>query len=234
MSVWASLRRLGERYARLSTNYPFPCSLLTAGSVLFTADVTCQTLSRGEGEAHDWRRTAALTIWGTWHYGIPQKFWYMQLERHFGTGQAVKKMFFDVYVNTPFHLVPSFYFGTGLIRGEKTVKEIAEQLQREWLEVNFKTALFWTPLVTLNFRYVPQHSQILTICCASFIHKTWLSWISNREALAAKRAAAAVESPSATAAQSLPKQAGCPEPNVLTRQGEERSVLVAPTVSALQ
>jgi len=33
----------------------------------------------------------------------------------------------------------------------------------------------------LNFRLVPQHSRILAVVAFSFFHKTWLSWLANRE-----------------------------------------------------
>mmetsp|Transcript_102232 Transcript_102232/g.318429 ORF Transcript_102232/g.318429 Transcript_102232/m.318429 type:complete len:257 (-) Transcript_102232:69-839(-) len=195
------LLRVGERYADLSTRFPFRCSVVTAGTVLFSADVTCQTLTRKEGESHDWKRTMALTTWGAWHYGFPQKFLYLQLDRILGSGRAVEKMLIDVYINAPFFLLPTFYFATGMIRGEKTVPEIWAQLQREWFEASCGTALFWTPLVLANFKYVPQHSRILTITSLSFVHKTWLSWVANRSALAEKRGAAA-----AAAAVDRPEQ----------------------------
>lgn len=64
------------------------------------ADITAQQLTAkfetGTLEErlrkHDYQRTLALVLWGTWHYGIPQKYWYMSLDRYFGNGNAMTKM----------------------------------------------------------------------------------------------------------------------------------------------
>jgi uncharacterized protein involved in cysteine biosynthesis len=37
----------------------------------------------------------------------------------------------------------------------------------------------------LNFLLVPQHSRVVFVAIFSFLHKTWLSWLSNRDACAA-------------------------------------------------
>lgn len=171
--------RVGLRYAKFSERRPYVCAFLTSGSVLCSADITGQTLTRHDGQQHDWKRTIALTAWGMWHYGFPQKFWYIQLQRVFGQRQALMT-FLDVYIWSPIHLIPSFYIGTGMIRG-KTFEQCIAQLKNEWFEASTGTALFWTPLVWTNFKFVPQHSQILIIVTCSFLHKTWLSYLSNRE-----------------------------------------------------
>mmetsp|Transcript_20195 Transcript_20195/g.51541 ORF Transcript_20195/g.51541 Transcript_20195/m.51541 type:complete len:249 (+) Transcript_20195:186-932(+) len=186
-AFFRNVKSLGRRYADFSDKRPFVCSILTAGTVLSTADIACQTLSLREGETHDWRRTVALTTWGTWHYGVPQKYFYLLLDRWLGPGNALLKMFLDVYVNCPLYLIPSFYFATGIMKGRQTLPEIGEQLRSEWREASLGTAIFWTPLVLANFHFVPQHSRILVVLVFSFFHKTWLSWVSNRKLVAAER-----------------------------------------------
>jgi hypothetical protein len=170
-------------------------------------------------------------MWGTWHYGIPQKYWYLSLDRYLGKGRAMQKMVLDVYINTPFHLIPSFYIFTGILKrhpymqvnpeerqyvggaqvGQEhcdyppmvptegaahlpgrravdpnaTVASIVSEefahLKSDWFEASFGSALFWTPLVYANFTFVPQHSRIMTVVTASFLHKTWLSWLAHRQ-----------------------------------------------------
>merc|ERR1719421_770945 len=104
-------------------------------------------------------------------------------DRVLGTGKtlrvAMSKMAVDVYIHSPFLLVPNFYLVTGLLKGQ-TLPEIGTQLRKEWKEASFGTILFWTPLCIMNFKWVPQHSRILTVACGSFVHKLWMSWLSNR------------------------------------------------------
>lgn len=182
-------RLLVERYAAFSTENPFICSILTAFVVLSSADITCQTLTRQDAP-HDWERTRALSAWGTWHYGIPQKALYLSLDRCFTPQQSVLKTFIDVWANTPFHLIPSFYFVTGTLRG-KELHEIYEQLKKEWLEAALGSVIYWSPIIWGMMAYVPQHSRILMIVVCSFFHKSWLSWVSNREAMRLQRAESA-------------------------------------------
>ena len=57
------------------------------------------------------------------------------------------------------------------------------ELKREWPEAAFGSAIFWTPVCLLNFLYVPQHSRTVVVALCSFVHKTWMSWLSNRAAV---------------------------------------------------
>ena len=93
---------------------------------------------------------------------------------------AALKVGLDVYVHSPLLLVPSFYMITGTVKGQSLWHSL-EQLRSEWLTASFGTAVFWTPLCFLNFRFVPQHSRILVVSIGSFMHKAWLSHLSNRE-----------------------------------------------------
>ena len=65
------------------------------------------------------------------------------------------------------------------IRG-RSLRQTVVQLRREWWTASFGSALFWTPLCLLNFLLVPQHSRVAFVAAFSFLHKTWLSWLSNR------------------------------------------------------
>lgn len=194
-------RRAADRYVAFSTEKPYVCSTITAGTLLFCADVTAQSLTAKTGDGIDWRRTGALAIWGMFYYGFPLKWIYFCYDRYLGTGRVLTKIFIDVYINAPIFMLPTFYFGTGLLKGRQSVSEIAQQFREEWFEASFGTALWWTPVQYVNFRYVPQHSRILAVVSASFVHKTWLSWLSNRKT-AQEEVAAAAASQAATSAPS--------------------------------
>ena len=178
-----SLQRVGHLYASLSDRHPHAVAAATACCIMGSADLTVQgTLQRDE-RGIDWQRTAGIVAFATWHYGVPAKGLYLWYDRVFGVAPslrtAITKMVFDVYIHAPFLLVPSFYAITGAIKGQSTEQMMA-QLRDEWLTASFGTALFWTPVCTINFRWVPQHSRILVVSVGSFLHKTWMSWLSNR------------------------------------------------------
>ena len=182
LAVLRTLGDAGRSYARFSTAHPHAAAAATAGSIICAADLTCQTMIDKKSEL-DVRRTAALTIFGAWHYGVPAKALYLLYDRVIGTdpsfATALKKMILDVYVHTPFLLIPSFYLITCVVRG-RTPQQALHQLRAEWAVASFGSALFWTPLCLCNFLFVPQHSRIVFVSVFSFVHKTWLSWLSNR------------------------------------------------------
>lgn len=177
--------RFGSSYASFSTRRPHITAASTAAGIIGAADLTCQAcLQRDDEHGIDWQRTLGLTVFACWHYGVPAKGLYLWYDRFFGVAPtlstAAKKMCFDVYVHSPLLLVPSFYMITGAVKGEST-SQISAQLRDEWFTASFGTAIFWTPLCLLNFHFVPQHSRILVVSVGSYLHKTWLSWLSNRQ-----------------------------------------------------
>ncbi|OQR87317.1 hypothetical protein ACHHYP_09119 [Achlya hypogyna] len=170
-------------YKAVSTKYPRVVAGVTASAVLTTADVTCQKILQVDGDGLDVSRTAGLALFGLVYYGGPCKSLYLYFDKVMGTTPTPRTVFLqtfiDCYVHTPLLLIPSFYFITNAVKG-KSVEETAIQLKREWHTASFGSVLFWTPAQIVNFWAVPQHSKILFVAGLSFVHKTWLSWLSNR------------------------------------------------------
>lgn len=84
-----ALGKAGSRYAMLSTTHPMTTAAVTAGSILCAADLTCQCLLEQNKTSVDLRRTAALTIFGTWHYGVPAKALYLLYDQVLGTAPTL-------------------------------------------------------------------------------------------------------------------------------------------------
>ena len=84
-----ALGKAGQSYAMLSTNHPMTTAAVTAGSILCAADLTCQCLLEQNKTSIDLRRTAALTIFGTWHYGVPAKALYLLYDQVLGTAPTL-------------------------------------------------------------------------------------------------------------------------------------------------
>ncbi len=79
-------------------------------------------------------------------------------DRFIGPGRPVFTMCIDVFLHTPFVLLPCFYGWTGAVKGQDTSTTI-EQFQKEWLEASTGSVLFWAPTMYAGFKYIPQHSR---------------------------------------------------------------------------
>jgi len=185
-----AFRFVGRKYMRFSNVWPHTSSGLTAFFILGTADITAQFLERRYGNrkgAWDSRRTLSLVAFGVFYYGGPCKWFYLRYPAFFdrmlpNQSRPLKKMaasFIDCGIVTPTILLPSFYLITLSIKGEP-LANIWQRYKENFVEVTAGTFVYWFPIVSLNFYFIPQHSQILVIVVGSFIHKCWLSWVSNR------------------------------------------------------
>ena len=113
---------------------------------------------------------------------MPNKWLYLWLDRFFGAAtlkSSLQKVFVDVYLQGTVFMLPTFYLWTGAMKGQ-SLQQSAAQYRSEAFDATIGTAGYWTPLMFANFQYVPQHSRVFMVACLSFIHKTWLSWLSNR------------------------------------------------------
>jgi len=135
------------------------------------------------------RRCAALMAFGLIYYGGPLKFIYLGFDRWLGPKRAMLKASLDVLVHTPFLAIPAYFIITGTVKGQ-TPGEIQAQMREEWFDASTGSMIFWLPVCMINFRYIPQHSRVAVTAGASFVQKTWLSWLTNRRTYAAASAAA--------------------------------------------
>ncbi|CAE7704568.1 mpv17, partial [Symbiodinium pilosum] len=173
-----------SRYAQLAMQWPHLVSGMTSSLIMTSADVFCQAVIQKPGpEGLDYRRTTGLAIFGLVWYGGPCKWLYLRMDRWMGRKPTFRnvaaKTFFDVYVHTPFGVVPGFYLVTSCFKG-MDLRQTWSQLQREWKEASLGSSVFWTPAQVFNFWFVPQHYKIAYVSTLSFAHKTWLSWVSNK------------------------------------------------------
>jgi len=176
---------LKKRYARLSERYPFTTAGLTSSVVFLCSDCFAQCVLTSDAVDHgfDYRRCGGLVMFGLVYYGGPLKAMYLLFDKYLGPGRAVRKAVLDVAVHTPLLGIPSFYLITGTVKG-MTPEQIWEQLKAEWPKATTGSVAFWFPVCLLNFAYVPQQFRVLLTAFASFVHKSWLSWLSSRKSYA--------------------------------------------------
>lgn len=177
-------------YTTFSNTWPHTAAGMTAFLVLGSADITAQFLERRYGAragAWDRRRTLALVTFGIWYYGGPCKWFYLRYPGFFErvmphSSRVTQKLMaavIDCGLVTPSILIPSYYLITLGIQGE-SLQNIWKCYKEDFVEATLGTFFYWCPIVTFNFYFIPQHSQILLVVVGSFIHKCWLSWVSNR------------------------------------------------------
>ena len=159
--------------------------MATGGFILTISDGTAQYLSSQfiENYKFDWRRTLALCTFGTFYYGLIARKIYFIYELTLGPGRPILKAFIDCSIHTPFLLLPCFYFMTGIIKGQ-SVNGIALQLKDEWYTCSTASLAYWVPMMWFNFRYCTPQTRIFFIATMSWIHKSALSWYSNRNRVA--------------------------------------------------
>ena len=127
-------------------------------------------------------------------------------------------------------MIPSFYLITFCLRGQE-VRSTLAQLKREWWEAAFGSVLFWTPIQLCMFYYVPQHCKVAYVAAFSFIHKTWLSWLSNRDAtreVAQSVAASKKPTDAVVSAVELPADALPAPPLPMVRHRARQPTIVLP------
>eukprot|EP01084_Bolivina_argentea_P174009 301421_1 len=175
------LKSIHKNYVATSLNKPFITAMITGGSILTISDFTAQKISSRfiDNYVYDYRRTIALGVFGTFYYGLIARSIYFVYERFIGPGRPVIKSMIDCCVHTPFLLIPCFYYITGTIKGQK-LSEINTQLKSEWFVSSTGSVLYWIPIMWFNFRYCTPETRIFFIATLSFLHKTALSWYSNR------------------------------------------------------
>lgn len=180
-SLTRSFKGIYQRYYDISTNKPYITAMITGGSILTVSDLTAQWLTSKftANYKFDFRRTLALGTFGVFYYGLIARGLYSIYERAIGPGRPLLKTMVDCGVHTPFLLIPCFYFSTGFIKGQ-TFSEITSQLKQEWWTSSTASLAYWLPMMWFNFTYCTPQTRILFICILSWMHKSALSWYSNR------------------------------------------------------
>eukprot|EP00300_Choanocystis_sp_HF-7_P010022 c16748_g1_i1.p1 GENE.c16748_g1_i1~~c16748_g1_i1.p1 ORF type:complete len:210 (+),score=35.41 c16748_g1_i1:30-632(+) len=176
-----NLFQLNQAYERFTLRRPFLSAAMTSGTIIGTGDVISQTLlaPKDAQDDFDWLRLLSAAGFGMFYYSGPLRIVYKLYDRVIPT-RPVLKTLIDCCVHTPFGVIPCYYYFTGAIRGQ-SIRESTEKLKRDFFSVGFGSMGFWLPVMFFTFRVVPSHARVLVVSTGSFVHKTWLCWISNRK-----------------------------------------------------
>ena len=176
-----TLKIVQRNYVAFSPKHQYLSSMVTGGSILTVSDSAAQYLSSKwiNNYQFDYRRTLSMFMFGTFYYGIIARSVYSLYDVILGPKNAMVKAFMEIGPHAWMLFTPAFYYSTGIIKGYDT-EYITNQLKNEYLTASTGTALYWTPVMFASFRYCTIHTRILWVASFSFIHKTALSWYSNR------------------------------------------------------
>lgn len=175
---------------------PYVAAALTCGVKASAADFVAQTRhirKRGEtgGDSittttFQTARNVAFLCYGAFYQGMAQEFIYNHLyPMWFGTSSlpltVLKKMLFDVCIQTPFVTLPVAYFFKAIVF-QHSPKEAIRRYTEDVMERGLlqKYVLLWAPVQTLTFSVVPAHLRISFIAFVSFF---WLIVFSSLTAV---------------------------------------------------
>lgn len=173
---------------------PYVAAALTCGVKASAADFIAQKRQirkRGEvaGEMampfHSARNVAFL-FYGALYQGMAQEFIYNDLYPiWFGTSSALltvlKKMLFDVFVQTPLFTLPVAYFFKAIVfqhSPKEAIRRYVEDVMTRGLLQKY--VLLWAPVQCLTFSVVPPHLRIAFIAFVSFFWLIIFSSVSGK------------------------------------------------------
>jgi hypothetical protein len=131
------------------------------------------------GTPFDKTRSLALTSFGVLYYGGFVVRLYRAYDYVLGPKNVVAKALFDVSVHTPFVVIPAFYAWTHHIEGRQD--SLPDRLKNDWWTTSTASIAYWFPVQMMCFGFVPMVHRIAFVSCASFVHKTALSFWAHRE-----------------------------------------------------
>ncbi|XP_064480285.1 protein Mpv17-like [Ornithodoros turicata] len=170
------------RYARLLAKHPFKTQVLTTGTLMGSSDIVSQTLiERNKIDEVDFLRAGRFFILGSGYVGPLIRYWYIFLDRRFGTiskTAGLKKLFVDQGLFAPVYL-PSILVVLGILQG-KGPEGIKTTIKEDAFTILKTAYMIWPAAQLVNFYIIPLHLRLLYSNSVAVIWNTYLSWKANR------------------------------------------------------
>lgn len=134
----------------------------------------------------DIRRALAFLMYGAVYQGLVQEFTYNHLyPLLFGTETTtitvLKKVFCDMFIQTPTLTLPIAYYSKALLVGNSFKQAMAHYVDDvKHQGLLFKFWALWTPVQCLTFSIIPEHFRVSFIALVSFFWVIILSSLSAR------------------------------------------------------
>lgn len=177
---------------------PYAAGAFVAGFKATTADIIAQRrqirklksendkvkTKTGTGKGLDIQRTLGFLLYGAVYQGLAQEFTYNHLYPIlFGTEtttiNVLKKVFCDMFVQTPVLTLPIAYYSKALLVGnsfKQAMEHYVDDIKNRGLLIKFWA--LWTPVQCLTFSIIPEHFRVSFIAFVSFFWVIILSSLS--------------------------------------------------------
>ena len=177
---------------------PYAAGAFVAGFKASTADIIAQRrqirkvssekkaveTNRKASKGLDIQRTLGFLLYGAIYQGLAQEYTYNHLYPIlFGTEtttiNVLKKVFCDMFVQTPVLTLPIAYYSKALLVGnsfKEAMEHYVEDIKKRGLL--FKFWALWTPVQCMTFSIIPEHFRVSFIALVSFFWVIILSSLS--------------------------------------------------------
>lgn len=182
--------RFGARYSELLESHPFTTQMATSGVLGGAADVTTQYLEHGwavdegkEAKPWDWRRLAAVTMFGIAGMGPMGHVWYIALDKftraycRSSGAMVVTKVAGDTFVFGPVCLW-LFFATVSLMEGTEW-ETIRRKLWRDFVPTYVLDYSFWPLVQGTNFALVPVRHQLLVVNTVCYFDDIFLTFVQH-------------------------------------------------------
>lgn len=159
---------------------PLVTKAITSGLLNGVGDAIAQ-LSFSD-EDFNWKRFAIFQLLGFVLIGPALHVWYGTLARMFstpGTSSALGRLAMDQILFAPFFL-GSIISSIMVLEGHAS--EVPAKLKGDLFTIVRSNWVLWVPFQFINFRFVPQHLQVLASNCVALGWNTYMSWASHSKA----------------------------------------------------
>ncbi|PWA40271.1 mpv17/PMP22 [Artemisia annua] len=168
---------------------------IAAQSVTHLTVVNKKTTKEDNKELHiNWRRVATTSLFGMAFVGPVGHFWYEGLDRFLKTKLQYQpksmrfvatKVALDGIIFGPLDLFVFFTY-MGFASG-KTIKQVKEDVKRDFLPALILEGGIWPIVQVANFRFVPVRYQLLYVNSFCLLDSCFLSWLEQQQDAAWKQ-----------------------------------------------
>ncbi|PWA40272.1 mpv17/PMP22 [Artemisia annua] len=168
---------------------------IAAQSVTHLTVVNKKTTNEDNKELHiNWRRVATTSLFGMAFVGPVGHFWYEGLDRFLKTKLQYQpksmrfvatKVALDGIIFGPLDLFVFFTY-MGFASG-KTIKQVKEDVKRDFLPALILEGGIWPIVQVANFRFVPVRYQLLYVNSFCLLDSCFLSWLEQQQDAAWKQ-----------------------------------------------
>lgn len=165
------------------TKYPVTANAVTYGSLYVTADFSQQLVTKkflaSPPQPID---TVALSRYAIFGCGVGSHmlyFWYKWLDKRYvgtATTTIVKKVLLDQFLMTP-QLLVVFYLTMAVLEGRE---DLFEEMRNKYAKTFQSSCLFWLPVQTVNFLFVPPAARVVYVGTGSLAWANILCWIKRQ------------------------------------------------------